>query len=90
MLLHLAMPREGHFGQLFHIFAHLKKFHNTEIVYDPSDPCIEMGNFEQKDWMSSKFGHISGEEELPLNMPEPRGLGFVMSAKVDADHAADT
>ena len=23
-------------------------------------------------------------------MPQPRGLGFVMSAKVDADHAADT
>jgi hypothetical protein len=23
-------------------------------------------------------------------MPQPRGLGFIMSAKVDADHAADT
>ena len=24
------------------------------------------------------------------NMPEPRGLGFTVRAKVDADHAADT
>ena len=23
-------------------------------------------------------------------MPEPRGLGFTISAKVDADHTADT
>ena len=87
---HLALPREGHLEQLFHIFAYLKKFHNTEIVYDPSDPCITESNFERKDWTSSEFGHISGEEELPPNMPEPRGLGFTMNAKVDADHAADT
>ena len=24
------------------------------------------------------------------NMPEPRGLGFTVRAKVDADHATDT
>eukprot|EP00957_Ditylum_brightwellii_P099562 7584169-Ditylum_brightwellii.AAC.1 len=83
------MPREGHLGQIFHIFTYLKKLHNTEIVYDPSDPCIETGNFEQKDWTSSEFGHISGEERLPPKLPEPGGLDFIMSAKVDADHAAD-
>eukprot|EP00957_Ditylum_brightwellii_P072927 5541901-Ditylum_brightwellii.AAC.1 len=74
MSLHLAMPREGHLGQIFHISAYLKKFHNTEIVYDPSDPCIETGNFERKNWTSSEFKHNSGEEELPPNMLEPRGL----------------
>ena len=26
---HMAVPREGHLGQLFHIFSHLKKYHNT-------------------------------------------------------------
>eukprot|EP00957_Ditylum_brightwellii_P196806 14993760-Ditylum_brightwellii.AAC.1 len=74
MSLHLTMPREGHLGQIFHIFTYLKEFHNTEIIYDPSDPCIETENFKQKDWASSKFGHISGEEELPPDMLEPRGL----------------
>ena len=68
---HLALPREGHLEQVFHIFAYLKKYHNTEIVYDPSDPCVETSNFERKDWTSSEFGHISGHEELPPNMPEP-------------------
>jgi hypothetical protein len=38
---HLILPREGHLEQVFHISAHLKKYHNTEIVYDPSDPVID-------------------------------------------------
>ncbi len=87
---HLALPREGHFEQLFHIFAYLKAHHNTELVYDPSDPVIDESKFEAKDWTSSEFGHIDGKEEIPANMPEPRGLGFVIVAKVDSDHASDT
>ena len=49
---HLALPREGHLNQLFNIFAHLKKYHNTELVYDPSVPEVDMSKFEQKDWTS--------------------------------------
>jgi hypothetical protein len=51
---------------------------------------VEESDFELQDWTSSEFGHLQGKEELPPNMPEPRGLGFVMRAKVDADHAGDT
>ena len=87
---HMAMPREGHLEQLFHIFSYLKKLHNTELVFDPSDPVIDESQYERKDWTSSKFGHIQGKEIIPENMPEPRGLGFTMSALVDADHASDT
>jgi hypothetical protein len=86
---HLALPREGHLEQVYHMFAYLKKYHNLEIVFDPSDPVIDESNFEHQDWTSSEFGHAQ-EEELPGNMPEPWGFGFVMRAKVDADHAADT
>jgi hypothetical protein len=87
---HLALPREGHLAQVFHIFAYLKKYHNTEMVFDPSDPVINEDEFERKDWTSSEFGHVSGEEERPPNAPQPRGLSFTIRAKVDADHAADT
>jgi hypothetical protein len=87
---HMALPREGHLYQIFQIFGYLKKYHNTEMVFDPSDPVIDESSFELKDWTSSEFGHLQGKEELPPNMPEPRGLGFTMRAKVDADHAADT
>jgi hypothetical protein len=79
---HLALPREGHMEQVLHIFAHLKKYHNTEVVFDPSDPVIDEAQFEAKDW--------DGVEELPPNMPELRGQGFVIRAKVNADHASDS
>ena len=43
---HLAMPRKGHLDQVLHIFAYLHKYHNTELVYDPSDPVVEHDDFE--------------------------------------------
>ena len=86
---HLALPREGHLEQVLHIFAYLKKYHNTELVYDPSDPSVDENDFKRRDWASSEFGHVEGKEEFPAKMPEPRGHGFIMMAKVDADHASD-
>ena len=87
---HMAMPREGHLSEVLHIFSYLRKYHNAEMVFDPSDLDIDESKYERKDWTSSEFGHIEGQEELPKNMPEPNGLGFVLRAKVDADHASDT
>jgi Reverse transcriptase (RNA-dependent DNA polymerase) len=86
----LALPRVGHLQQVLHIFSYLKAHHNAELVYDPSDPAIDVAKFERRDWTSSEFGHVDGKEEIPSNMPEPRGKGFVIHAKVDADHASDT
>eukprot|EP00957_Ditylum_brightwellii_P116724 8903243-Ditylum_brightwellii.AAC.1 len=84
------MPREGHMAKALRIFAHLRRHHNTELVIDPSSPVVDELAFEQRDWTSSEFGHAQGEEEIPRNMPESRGIGFVMRAKVDADHAGGT
>ena len=87
---YMAMPREGHLRQLLHMFSYLDRFHNTELVLDPSDPVLDYGDFERKDWTSSEFGHVDGEECLPANMPQSRGMGFVMHSLVDADHASDS
>ena len=46
---HIAMPREGHLEQVFHIFAYLRKHYNTELVFDPSDPVIDKSKYEEKD-----------------------------------------
>ena len=46
----LALPREGKFQELLHIFAYLKKHMNSEMVFDPSDPDIYMGSFQRQDW----------------------------------------
>ena len=51
---------------------------------------MDLDTFERKDWTSLEFGHIDGKEELLMNAPPPRGLGFTIRAKVDADHATDT
>eukprot|EP00957_Ditylum_brightwellii_P170998 13017433-Ditylum_brightwellii.AAC.1 len=84
---HLAMPREGHMTKVLKLFAHLRKYHNTELVSDPSDPVVNKLAFEHRDWTSSEFGHVQEKEEIPINMPQSRSIGFVMRAKVDADHA---
>ena len=41
---HLAMPRQGHLEQPFHIFAHLNKYHNSELVFDPLEQEFEGRN----------------------------------------------
>ena len=87
---HLAMPRKGHLDQVFHIFSYLCKYHNTELVCDLSNLVVEYDVFKQRDWTSSEFGAVQGKEEIPPNMPKPRGQGFKMHVKVDADHASDT
>ena len=38
----LALPRQGHLQQLLHIFSYLEKHHNTELVFDPSNPYIDI------------------------------------------------
>ena len=79
---------EGHLQQLFHMFAYLKQNHNSEMIFDPSDPVIDESLFDRKDWTASEFG-LSLEELLPKNMSQPCGMGFVMRSYIDADHASD-
>ena len=83
----MAMPREGHLEQLFHMFAFLKLKHNSSMVFDPTEPDIDESQFSKEDWSATVYGEC--EEELPGNMPKPRGIGFTMRAFVDSDHAGD-
>ena len=41
----LALPHEGHLEQVFQVFGYLKKYHNTKLVYDPSNPGIDHMQF---------------------------------------------
>ena len=76
---------------MLQIFAYLRKYHNAELVFDPSDPSdLNPAGFEKRDWTTSEFGHLVDQEVVPPNAPESRGFGFVMRAKVDADHATDS
>ena len=44
---YMDMYKEGQQAQLFHIFAYLKKHHNTEMVFDPSDPIVDESKYQQ-------------------------------------------
>ena len=44
---HLALPHEGHLEQVFQIFGYLKKYHNTELLYDPSNSEIGPMRFNE-------------------------------------------
>ena len=70
----MALPREGRLNQLYHVFAYLKLHHNTEMVFDPSEPEIEETLFEKEEWKDTAYGKC--HKENPANMPAPCGFGF--------------
>eukprot|EP00957_Ditylum_brightwellii_P009968 752018-Ditylum_brightwellii.AAC.1 len=84
---HLALPREGHLECLFHLFSYLGKYHNAEMVYDPTAPYINDDIFKKQDWTFSTMSEQERTEVMPPDMPEPRGKPFVIRCFVDADHA---
>ena len=68
----------------------MNKYYNSELVLDPSDQVIGQAEFERQYWTSRKFGHVSGNEDLPPNMPATRGLVFVIMPRVDVYHSGYT
>jgi hypothetical protein len=89
MSLHLALHREDHLKEIYHIFAYLKAHSNTEMVFNPTPPINDMSLFEQQDWSFLAFGYESLMEELPSNMPLLFGLSMTMRVFVDSNHAGD-
>ena len=86
----MEIPRRGHLDQVLIIFGHLKKYHNTDTVFHPSNAVINETKSEKQDWTSSEFGYVDGVKALPVNMSEPIVIGFNIRDKVDSNHAADT
>ncbi len=62
----MALPREGHLNAFMHIFGFLQINHNSQMVYDPSYPTINMNVFKPNDWKSF-YGNV--EESIPSNAP---------------------
>ena len=76
---HLALPREGHFQELLHIFAYLKKHMNSQLVFDPSDPDIDMDSFQRQYWSYSIYSSPVEElkEALPPTMTHSLGSNTI-------------
>ena len=82
----MALPREGHLEAVFHIFAYLKRKYNSRMVFDPTYPNINEGDFKTCNWKQF-YGEC--KEPIPPNAPTPRGKEVDIRMFVDSDHAGD-
>jgi hypothetical protein len=83
---HLALPRQGHLDNLFHIFAYLKCHERSKVVFDETRVSWDENKFENVDWREF---YDEAEELMPPNAPEPRGEPIQINCFVDADHAGN-
>ena len=83
-----ANPRQGHLEQLLHIFAFLRKHPKLTLYMSPELPQIDYGDFRTN---KENFSEIyrDAKEQLSHRMPVPRGQSVMMTASVDASHAAN-
>jgi hypothetical protein len=83
---HLAMPREGHLQQAYHIFGYLKAKPKKTLAFDPTHPDIDESRFHKCDWHEFYRG---AKELIAGDAPEPRGNVVSTHCFVDADHAGN-
>ena len=83
---HLALPREGHLEQVFHIFGYLKQHPKRKIAFDPEHPVVDERRFKEYDWYDF---YRDAREAIPTNAPPPRGRAVSTHCFVDASLAND-
>ena len=66
----LSAPRVGHLDQSFHIFAYLKRYNKSALVFDDTVPVFDDSEFTKCDW--SEF-YPGASEPVPPKAPELRG-----------------
>jgi hypothetical protein len=69
-----------------HVMSYLSQKHNTRLIFDPTYPKIDMGQFSQYNW-TEFYGNV--EEAIPVDMPEPLGKDLYVRIVCDSDHAGD-
>lgn len=82
---YLAQPREGHLDAALKIFAYLKKYSRSKLVFN--DAYIDWGGkFKKVDWTDFYPG---ATEPVPHNAPPFCGPEVQINCFVDADHAGN-
>ena len=77
---YLAYPCEGHLETALHIMGYLKIKHNTQLIFDPTYPDIDKGDFPKYDW-TEFYGDVA--EAMPADMPTPLGKDVDLRMIVD-------
>ena len=81
-----AAPREGHLKTMLRAFGCLKHCCRGRIVFDTREP--EHKNVEKLEHNWEEL-YPNASEEMPPNMPEPKGNAVHIDTWFDADHAHD-
>jgi len=81
-----AFPREGHLEAMKRVFGYAKSYPNAQILVDPVIPDQSQFEVQEHNW--SEF-YPDAEEELPPDMPPPKGKPVHLTVYKDADHAHD-
>jgi hypothetical protein len=78
-----SAPREGHFDRLKHMCGYLKRYRSGGIRFRTDIP--DYGHLEETsvDWTYSVYGNV--KEDIPTNMPEPKGKTVRLTCYVDAN-----
>ena len=52
----MALPCEGHIDSVLHMFVFLKRNHNGVIVFDQTEPEIDINKFPREYWSATPYG----------------------------------
>ena len=66
------------------MYAYLKIYSRSTLVFDDNEPDIDASSFIKADW--SEY-YPYAKEVIPEDAPEPRGRSVTTNCFVDADHA---
>ena len=80
-------PREGHLKAATRIFGYLKCHTKGRIVIDPNYRDWSTFDLTKEENWSEHYP--DAEEDLPPDMPTPKGMSTRITVYVDADHAHD-
>jgi hypothetical protein len=75
-------PPTRHLNSLFHIFACLKCYNRSKLVFD--DSYVNVDDEQEYDW---KGFYPNVVEEIPTNIPTSRGKPMQMTVFIDVDQA---
>lgn len=81
-----ALPREGHLEAVYNMFDYLNDKPKAKMVFDWNLPDYQVPSDEGTDW-TPFYGDV--KEELPQDMPTPRGYTVQTSCFVDSNHAGN-
>ena len=80
-------PRKGHMEQVYHVFGYLKTHSKRHLFFDPWHPDIDKCAFSSYEWFDF---FRNAKEQVPNDMPPPRGRAVSSHCFVDVDHASNT